>query len=111
MGDEDTCWMAAGEGHLDVLKWLRSEGCPWNVGACNSAAGEGHLECLKWLRSEGCPWDARACAGAALDGHLDVLQWAIDNGCPYVVTDRTRRAYESLGLAWASHHHRSTKAR
>ena len=69
------------------------------------------MECLKWLRSEGCPWDARACAGAALDGHLDVLQWAIDNGCPYVVTDRTRRAYESLGLARASHHHRSTKAR
>jgi len=30
---------------------------------------------------------------------LDVLKWAIDNGCPYMVTDVTRPALESLGLA------------
>ena len=54
---------------------------------------------LKWLRSEGCPWNKWACFKAALNGHLDVLQWAIDNGCPYQVNDYTREALQSLGLA------------
>ena len=117
---------AASHGHLEVLKWLRSEGCPWDASACRSAARGGHLEVLKWLRKEGCPWDERTCERAAsrghLDvlkfayengcpwneetcekaargGHLDVLQWAIDNGCPYEVNDTTRPALQSLCLA------------
>ena len=42
---------------MEMLRWLKSEGCPWNEGACTSAAWKGPLEALKWLRSEGCPWD------------------------------------------------------
>ena len=57
------------------------------------------MEVLKWLRSEGCPWDKNTCSYAAEGGHLDVLEWAIDNGCPYEVNGRTRPALESLGLA------------
>ena len=66
---------------------------------CSSAAEGGHLEVLKWLRSQGCPWDESACAYAAEGGHLDVLEWAIDTGCPYLVNGSTRPALESLGLA------------
>ena len=51
-------------GHLEVLKWLRSEGCPWNWWTCWAAAKGGHLEVLKWLRSEGCPWDEDKCEAA-----------------------------------------------
>jgi hypothetical protein len=43
---------------LEVLRWLRDEGCPWDVKACSSAASEGHVETLlwlRWLRQEGCP--------------------------------------------------------
>ena len=80
------------------MKWLRSEGCPWNAGACNGAARGGHLEILKWLRSKGCPWNERTCLCAAVHGHSDVLRWAIDNGCPYEVNQRTRPALEELGL-------------
>ena len=69
-------------GHWETLRWLRSEGCPWDEGACSSAAQEGHLEILKWLRSEGCPWDAMTVAVADDCGHDDVYEWAIDNGCP-----------------------------
>ena len=84
---------AAAGGHLEILKWLRSVGYPWDEKAMatgssaiySQAAGGGHLEILKWLRSEGCPWDERACVRAALGGHLDVLWWAIDNGCPHEV--------------------------
>ena len=84
---------------MDVLKWLRSEGCPWNQRACSYAAQGGHFEVLKWLRSKGCPWDEETCDEAACHGHLDVLKWAIDNGCPYEVNYWTREAYQTLGLA------------
>ena len=84
---------------MQILKWLRSEGCPWDTRTCYWVAKHGHLEVLKWLRSEGCPWGASACRGAASNGHLDVLKWAIDNGCPYEVNKYTRPALESLGLA------------
>ena len=78
-----TCSSAAQGGHLEVLKWLRSQGCPWDVRACWRAAKGGHLETLKWLRSEGCPLHANACAGAARGGHLEVLKWLRSEGCPW----------------------------
>ena len=63
------------------------------------ASEAGNLEIMKWLRSEGCPWNAATCSGAASNGHLDVLKWVIDNGCPYEVNKYTNTALESLGLA------------
>ena len=42
----------------------------------------GHLEVLKWARAHGCPWDESTCAKAAMNGHLEVLQWARAHGCP-----------------------------
>ena len=44
-------------GHLEVLKWARANGCPWDEGTCAYAAEGGHLEVLKWARENGCPWD------------------------------------------------------
>ena len=49
---------------------------------CASAAEGGHLETLKWLRSQGCPWDADTLAMAANNNHEHVLQWAVAMGCP-----------------------------
>ena len=83
---------------MEILKWLRSEGCPWDEEACQHAAEHGHLDVLKWLRSEGCPWDESTCNSAARTWKLDVLKWAIDNGCPYNVTYSTRDALEHLGF-------------
>ena len=51
--DAETFKWAALRGHLMVLKWLRSEGCPWDESACSGAAEGGQLETLKWLRSKG----------------------------------------------------------
>tara|TARA_B110000503_G_C7168829_1_gene423282 strand:- start:4505 stop:5293 length:789 start_codon:yes stop_codon:yes gene_type:complete len=70
-------------GHLKVLKWARANGCPWHRETCNAAAGRGHLEVLKWLRENGCPWDEVTCSGAAMGGHLEVLQWLRANECPW----------------------------
>ena len=82
---------AAAGGHLEILKWLRSVGYPWDEKAMatgssaiySQAAGGGHLEILKWLRSEGCPWDARACLCAARYGRLEILKWLRSEGYPW----------------------------
>ena len=76
-------YWAAKNGHLDVLKWARSEGCPWNSWTCTNAARNGYLDILKWARANGCPWDAWTCAYAANDGHLDVLKWLRSADCPW----------------------------
>ena len=53
---------AALNGHLEVLKWARENGCEWNSNTCANAALNGHLEVLKWARENGCEWDSDTCA-------------------------------------------------
>ena len=77
------CVAAARSGHLEVLQWLRTNGCPWDSYTCMRAAQGGHLEVLQWARTNGCPWDELACMFAALGGHLEALQWSRANGCPW----------------------------
>ncbi len=95
--------MLAKEGHLKVLRWARSQGCPWNKKICNKSACGGHLEVLQWARSQGCPWSRWTCAFAAYGGHLEVLQWARSQGCPW---DEWTCAFAACGghlevLQWA----------
>merc|ERR1711934_692323 len=88
---------AAVGGHLEILQWLRSEGCPWDSRACSCAASGGHLETLKWLRSEGCPWDEETCRSAAEHGHLEVLKWLRSEGCPW---DEKACSGAAVGVTW-----------
>ena len=81
--DAHACSGAAREGHLDILKWLRSEGCPWNSLTFFYAAKGGHLDVLKYAHENGCPWDERTCISAAYGGHLDALKYLHENGCPW----------------------------
>jgi hypothetical protein len=63
--DKDTCSEAAGGGHLEVLQWLRANGCPWplpwDIHPCSAAAGGGHLAVLQWERDNGCAWYLATC--------------------------------------------------
>jgi hypothetical protein len=107
----DICSYAARIGSLEILKYLRDHGCPWNVFTCDEAAASGNLKLLKWARAEGCPWDTatftRAASGVAdpkifeflfREGcpwtdevvmHLvdvskwGLVRWAVERGCPY----------------------------
>ncbi len=81
--DENVCTYAARGGHLEVIQWARSQGCYWNENTCSEAAFGGHLEVLQWARSQHCLWNARTCERAAEGGHLEVLQWARSHGCPW----------------------------
>ena len=80
---EETCALAAKNGHLEMLKWARDNGCPWNAETCEAAAANGQLEVLQWAWAHGCPWCWRTCAAvAAEDGHLypEVYEWARAQG-------------------------------
>jgi hypothetical protein len=76
------CSAAAKCGHLELLKWLRRQGCPWDATTCSSAARSGHLAVLRWAHQQGCPWDGWMMFFAAYGGNLAVLQWAHQQGCP-----------------------------
>jgi hypothetical protein len=47
---------------------------------CNAAAQGGHIEILRWARGKGCPWDATMYEHA---NSFDVMDWAWENGCPW----------------------------
>ncbi|WZN64592.1 putative ankyrin repeat protein [Chloropicon roscoffensis] len=90
--DDGPCQGAARGGHLNVLKWCRSQTppCPWDEETCAMAASWGHLEVLKWLRAQDppCPWDEDTPGNAARAGHLEVLEWTRDQNppCPWIMT-------------------------
>ena len=60
---------------------------PWNELTCAFAARDGHLDVLKWARSQEppCPWDEWTCSNAihnaAQNGHLHVVEWVREHGC------------------------------
>jgi len=76
---------AAKHNRRDVLEWLlRDHGHDYRLDAevAQAAAQGGHLELLQWLRSRGCPWDFRAVQFAAYPKNLHVLRWMAANGAP-----------------------------
>jgi hypothetical protein len=84
--DDATGLAAAAGGHLEVLKWLHSVGgggARTSSWTCAVAAEGGHLEVLKWLHTTGYPCDSMTCYAAALGGRLEVLKWLHSAGCPW----------------------------
>ena len=79
---ERFCWRMARIGNLELLQFLRENGCLWDDWTCWNAAGYGHLDCLKYAHEHGCPWDEKTCSEAAKNRRLECLQYAHENGCP-----------------------------
>lgn len=80
--DSETCTAAASAKNFEILKYARENGCEWNSFTCSGAATSGSLEILKWLREQKCPWDSITTAHAQIEGNLEILRWAVENGCP-----------------------------
>ena len=57
---------AASGGNLELVKWMRGEGCEWDLGTCQYAVDRGHVEVLRWARENGCSWTA------------DIRDWAAE---------------------------------
>ncbi|CAM9181687.1 unnamed protein product, partial [Phaeothamnion confervicola] len=67
----------AGFAYFGLLQFLRTSNYPWHQAAdfCSAAASGGHLDILQWLRAEGCRWDACSFSLATSSGHVQVLLW------------------------------------
>ncbi len=64
--------------------YLRSLDCPWSETIYLAAAEHGHLEILKWAESHGCPWDnSDLFPAAAKSSNRVVYQWLLDRQCPF----------------------------
>ena len=75
------CSYTAANGYLEILKWVRENGCRLDSRTCTDAAENGHINVLKWARSNNCDWNKDTCANAAYNGHLEIIKWARRNGC------------------------------
>lgn len=73
---------AALKGSLQTLVWLRERGYPWSNGICLILARRGHLEALKYARSNGCAWGALkiGSVGPVIDS--DMRSFLVQDGCP-----------------------------
>lgn len=76
------CAIAAAEGDLPRLQWLRSIQCPWDDVTCVAAAEQGHLHVLQWAHTHKCPLTDRAFTAAVYGGQLHVLQYLYEQNAP-----------------------------
>ena len=77
--DVGTINAAVGQGNLEMVKYCVANECPINRNACAFAAGNGHLEVLKYLREEAkAPWDEKTATWAAQNGHLHILEYLVE---------------------------------
>ena len=75
---------AVNSGHVHMFQWMKDTGMTdkWRERHMYSAACNGHLEVVKWLHVNGCPWDEKACLFAGSCKSWDTLQYLVDNKCP-----------------------------
>jgi hypothetical protein len=107
---------AARSGSIEVMRWCREQGCPWNApfishyaaesgnvelmawvlqqpgtqlseAVMSRAVGKGHAAMCYYMREQQCPWDANSTTAAASRGHVDLLRWLMENGCPWDADD------------------------
>ena len=75
---------AAWYGSLELVKWLCGEGgFAMDEGVMMEAAESCNLELVHFLRGQGCPWSFSTCRWAVNKGRVEVLRWARENGCPW----------------------------
>jgi hypothetical protein len=77
---------AAEGGQIEVMQWLKGDDLELTVDHMGNAACEGHLHMIKYLLSEGCPWDHNVIGCAAYFEHYELLHWLWEHGCPRDVT-------------------------
>lgn len=73
---------AAKNGNLQIMIWLKENGCPWCKDTFRSAALNGNLENMKWLLQNNCPWDEWTFVKAVENGNIKNIEWLLKNGCP-----------------------------
>ena len=78
--DSDLMKVAAFQGSIETMEWLRSKGIPLDIGewdAAKAAAHGGQIKVLEWLISEGFKFDLGTSDSAASGGQLATLKWYV----------------------------------
>lgn len=79
----DICELTAAGGSIECMEWvLRNGGGPLTKFTCYKAIARGHLALLMWLISNGCPWSKRSRRLASKSEFLDIRAWAQCNWPP-----------------------------
>jgi hypothetical protein len=81
---DEICPVAAMKGYLDIIVWARDHGTTCDAKIFINATTGGHLNVLKWAKSNIplIPWNEHLCSFAAFKGHLHVIQWALSQNPP-----------------------------
>jgi hypothetical protein len=80
--DEGVMEAAVHGNNLELCKFLRANGCPWDASATAAARGKNDdgIELLTWLRANGCDWNADECAQRAVAyKNIALLRYCFDN--------------------------------
>jgi hypothetical protein len=75
--------LAAKCGNVNIFKWVVStfgKGNSHKV-CYNAARYGGNLDLIKYVRSIGYPWNELVSYGAVKGGTLEILKWAVENNC------------------------------
>ena len=112
--DRGTICAAANHGNMEMVKYCVAKKCPIDEFACAFAAGNGHLECLKYLREEvKAPWGSATASWAARNGHLHILEYLVERkydqfkyACEYAAAfghlDCLKYLHETAKAPWDS---------
>lgn len=76
----DILYNAVGSCHYEVLKWCYDNGYAMYAELCEIAARDGNLDMVKWLREHGSPFGETG-AIAKKGGYIKLYAWARMNGC------------------------------
>lgn len=58
-----------------IIEWGIKKLIPMTEKHCRVAASTGNLELLKWLREIGCPWDGRTAISACKSGNIKLFEY------------------------------------
>jgi hypothetical protein len=82
----DVLASAAAAGHLDVVRFLRTQlRCAWDASVAEAAARAGHTHVCAWLRSAGCPCPPSVLAAAASGGAPGMAEALVAGGWAWSV--------------------------
>nr|UMO79286.1 hypothetical protein [Pandoravirus aubagnensis] len=98
MDDPRLTEVAATQGHVPVLEWLRTRldpPCPWSRHTAPHAISGRQPDAFEWLVRAGCIIDCNCFPAAAQRANIPLLAW-LRRGDDDEDNDHTRNAYQSL---------------
>jgi hypothetical protein len=79
--DAEALAFAVGVGQSAMVERLRATGCEWDEEFCRQAVIHRAIDTLRWLREQGCPWDVTELYElAACNNQTDILAYVAEQG-------------------------------